>query len=130
MDSPTTPQPKQNKRWIIVLLFGLVLFVVTNILFFILSIVAGTEQPFDYWWVGIIVALVMAACTWWLTQWLKPASMQQAFTNGIVWAIEIAVLLLMITIPNQTTSAVFGQWSTYLIFVGLAVGPLIYNKKP
>lgn len=39
----------------------------------------------------------------------------------------LAGILLFIAIPNQTTEVVFGNWSIYLIFLGVAVGPLLHR---
>lgn len=71
------------------------------------------------------MAVLMAACSRWFSRRLHAASTKQALTFGMVWAVMLAAILLLIAIPNQTTEIVFGQWSTYLIFIGVAVGPLL-----
>ncbi|MFA6099071.1 MAG: hypothetical protein WCV50_06075 [Patescibacteria group bacterium] len=110
--------------------YGLQLFIITLLLLFIMSAITSSEQPVDLWWAGTIVAILLAGCSWLFTLRLHPAKKKQAFTFGAIWAVMLVVILLLITIPNGTTDIVFGQWSTYLIFIGVAVGPLFAKIKP
>ncbi len=105
--------------------YGLLLFVITMVLLFGMSIITQSEQPIDYPWAVAAVAMLMAACSRWFFCRLQAASAKQALTLGIIWALMLAGILLLIAIPNQTTEIVFGRWSTYLIFIGVAIGPLI-----
>jgi len=105
--------------------YGLLLFLITMVLLFLMSVVTQSDQSVDYPWAGAIIAVLMAGCSRWFSRLLHPASTKQARTFGIVWAVMLAAILLLIAIPNQTTEIVFGQWSTYLIFIGVAVGPLL-----
>lgn len=132
MDPQSTPQPKRSKSWLTIVGYGFLLFIATNILIFILSIVTRTpetETPMEeHFWVGIILALLLTACSWWFSRRCHPASTKHAFTYGVVWALLNVGFMLLITIPNGTTSNIFGQWSTYLIYIGIAVGPLFMQK--
>ncbi|PIS43014.1 MAG: hypothetical protein COT24_00545 [Candidatus Kerfeldbacteria bacterium CG08_land_8_20_14_0_20_40_16] len=110
--------------------FGLLLFVATMLLLFIMSIVTGSEQPVDYPWVGVVVAVIMTFCSLWFSRLLPMESAKQALRVGIIWALMLIAILLIIAIPNKTTSIVFGQWSMYLVFVGVAVGPILLKRKP
>lgn len=110
--------------------FGFLLFIITMLLLFLMSIVTGSDQPIDYWWAGIVVAVIMAAFSLWFSRLMRAATTKQALILGVIWTLMLAAILLIIAIPNQTTSIVFGQWSTYLIFVGVAVGPLFGKQKP
>ncbi|MFH1207419.1 MAG: hypothetical protein V1668_02320 [Patescibacteria group bacterium] len=131
---PQPSLPKQNFPWLKLLGYGFLLFIVTNILIFILSIVTGTpetENPMKkYFWVGIVLALLLTACSWFFSRRFHPASSREAFTHGVIWAVMNVGFMLLVTIPNGTTSIIFGQWSAYLIYVGIAVGPLLVKKKP
>lgn len=110
--------------------FGLLLFVITMILLFVMSMVTGSEQPIDFPWVGPAIAIAVAFCSLLFSRRLHPASTKQALTYGIVWAVMLAVILLVIAIPNGTTAIVFGNWSTYPVFIGVAIGPLLAKPKP
>jgi len=109
--------------------FGLLLFIITMALLFIMSMITGSEQPIDFWWVSAVIAVLMTLCSLWFSRKLHPSTASQAFTYGIVWAIMLAAILLIIAIPNGTTGIVFGQWPTYLIFIGVAVGPVLMKPK-
>ena len=107
---------------------GLLLFVATMLLLFIMSIITGSEQPIDHPWVGIVIAVIMAFFSLWLSRHLPLESTRQALTVGIIWALMLVAILLFIAIPNQTTSVVFGQWPSYLIFVGVVEGPMLVKR--
>jgi len=128
-----TPQPtrkqKSNRRWPKVIGYGCLLFIATMILLFLMSVVTGSDQPVDFWWVGVVVAVLMMLCSLWFSRLMRANTSKQALTFGIVWAIMLAAILLIIAIPNGTTSIVFGQWSTYLVFIGVAVGPALMKPK-
>ena len=119
-----------QKSYLKVFGYGLLLFVITNLLLLSVSFISQSDQPIDHWWVGTIVAILVAFFSWLFARRLHPTTSKQAFTYGTIWAIMLAGILLIIAIPNKTTSIVFGQWSTYLIFVGTAMGPLLAKPKP
>jgi hypothetical protein len=108
--------------------YGLQLFLVVMLLIFAMSAITNSDQ-IDHWWEGVVIAILMACCSWLYSLRLNPTITKEKLTYGITWAIMLAVILLIITIPNKTTNIVFGSWSSYLIFVGVAVGPIIFRKK-
>lgn len=123
--------PSQSiKRGFKIFGFGFLLFITTMLLLFIMSIITKSEQPIDYQWVGVVVAVIMAACSLWFSRLMRVTTTKQALTCGIVWAIMLAAIFLIIAIPNQTTGIVFGQWSIYLVFIGVAIGPVLLKRKP
>lgn len=130
MEPQPSSQPQQHLPWLKLLGYGLQLFVVTMFLLFIMSVIAGSDQPADFWWAGAAVAIPMAGCSWLFSLRLKPATKKLAATYGLIWAVMLAVIILVIAIPNKTTGIVFGKWSTYLVFFGVAVGPVIFKQKP
>ncbi len=109
--------------------YGLLLFIITMVLLFVMSVITESDQPLDKWWVSAVMAIIMMAVSLWFSRTLRPGSASQAFLFGGVWAIMIAGLLLAIAIPNGTTNIVFGQWPTYLVFIGVAVGPVLLKPK-
>lgn len=117
------------KHYLKIISYGFLLFIITMVLLFVLSIITGSDSPVGFWWVGVIMAVLMTALSLLFSRRLRPASTKQAFTYGVVWAIMLAGILLIIAIPNGTTKIVFGQWSTYLIFVGVVVGPVLMNSR-
>lgn len=105
--------------------YGFLLFLILMLLLFVMSVVTQSDQPIDYPWAVAIVALLMAFCARWFSIRVQVASARQALIIGIFWALLLAGIILMIAIPNQTTRIVFGRWSTYLIFIGVAIGPVL-----
>lgn len=128
---PTTPQ-KQKFPWFKILGLGFILFIATNILIFIMSIVTKTEETATpmakHAWVGIVLAILLTGCSWMLARLLHPATTKEALTYGIGWAVLNIALMLIVTIPNGTTNNLFGQWTTYLIYIGIAVGPVLGKR--
>jgi len=117
------------KKPFILFIYGLLIFVITLALLFVLSLIAGSDQPVDFWWIGVIIAILITLVSLWFSRRLHPATTRQALTYGIVWAIMLAVILLIIAIPNGTTSIIFGQWSMYLVFIGVAIGPILLKPN-
>ena len=109
--------------------YGVLLFVVSNAVLFVLSIVTRTERPVDYWWAGVFMAVPLAVCSLWFSRKFHPESFAQSFSFGVLWALLLAIFLLFITIPNHTTTIFFGQWTSSLLFVGVALGPLLMKPK-
>ncbi|MDD5342550.1 MAG: hypothetical protein PHI73_04440 [Patescibacteria group bacterium] len=110
--------------------YGFLLFIITMVLLFLLSMITGSDSPVGFWWVGVVLAIIMTATSFWFSRGLHPATAKQAFSLGLTWAIMLAGFLLVIAIPNGTTDIVFGNWSTYLVFVGVAVGPVFMKPRP
>lgn len=117
------------KRTFKVIGFGLLLFIITMALLFGLSMIAGSEQPTGFWWIGVIMAVVLACGSLWFSRRLRATTSKQAFGFGLIWATMVAGIILIITIPNGTTDVFFGEWSAYLVFVGIAVGPVLMKPK-
>lgn len=109
--------------------YGILLFITTMLVLFVMSVITGSEQPVGFAWAGIIVGIVMALISFWFSLRLKLESFKQRLFVGIIWAIMLAVILLVIAIPNQTTKIFFGNWSTYFIFLGTLIGPLFSKQK-
>ena len=118
------------KKYVKIIGYGLLLFIATMILLFVMSIVTGSEQPIDYPWVGAVVGLIIAIVAFWFSRQLKLESLKQKVAVGIIWAVMLAGILLIIAIPNETTKIVFGNWSNYFIFLGALIGPLFSKQKP
>jgi hypothetical protein len=133
MEPQPLPPQSNKKSWPKIIAYGFLLFIITNILIFVLSLVTGsesTEYPAEkHLWVGLVLALLVAGCSWWLSRRLHPATTKQALTIGASWAILNIGFMLFITIPNETTSKIFGLWVTYLVYVGIALGPVLRKSK-
>jgi len=117
------------KRGFKILGYGFLLLIITMVLLLIMSFITGSDQPVDYWWVGIVVAVIMSACSLWFSRLMHAASTKQALILGIIWALMLTAILLIIAVPNGTVNVVFGQWSAYLVFIGVAVGPVLIKPK-
>lgn len=122
-------KPKLKTKWLLAMVFGFILFVIVMLLLFLMSIITGSDEPTGFWWVGIIIAILMTFFSWLFAKIIKPVGNGQALLYGLIWAIIVAGILLIIALPNGTTGIVFGQWSTYLVFVGVLIGPLLAKKQ-
>lgn len=118
-----------TKLFFRVLGFGFLLFVLVMALLFVLSIVTGSDKPTSVPWVGLVVAVVAAAGSLLCSRLLHAADYKQALSFGSAWALMLFALLLIITIPNETVDVVFGNWSTYVVFAGIVIGPLLWRDK-
>jgi len=129
MESPVNPEkPKTKTKWLLAIIFGFLLFVITMLLLFLMSVITKSDEPTGLWWVGIIIAILMTFFSWLFSRIIKPLGNGQALLYGIIWAIIVAGIILVIALPNGTTGVVFGQWSIYLVFVGVGIGPLLGKK--
>lgn len=129
MENPTDlEKPKTKTKWLLAIIFGFLLFVITMLLLFLMSRLTGSDKPAGFWWVGVIIAILMTFFSWLFAKIIKPEGNGQALLYGIIWAAIVAGILLIIALPNGTTDIVFGQWSTYLVFVGVLIGPLLGKK--
>jgi hypothetical protein len=108
---------------------GFVLFFVFNIVLFIASIILGTENPFDFTIGMVVVAIVLSALSFAGALLIKARSNGEIFACSLSWLLIVLVLLLFITIGNQTTGVVFGHWPSYLLFVGIFAGPWLIKFK-
>jgi len=108
--------------------YGFLLFLIAMIGLFVLSMILGTEQPIDQPIGMAVVAVLLGAVSYWFVRRIKPENMQEALLYGTGWALVVAMILLAITIPNQTTEVVFGNWSTYLIFLCIPLGAFVAKR--
>ncbi len=126
---PTSPQKPNFKLYLRVFGYAFLIFIVTNILIFILSLATGTpetENPMaEHFWVGIVLAVLLTGCSWLFSKRFHPATTKRALTLGVTWTLLNIGFMLFVTIPNETTGNIFGQWATYLIYIGIAIGPLL-----
>ena len=116
-------------KFLKILGFGFLLFVIFNILLFFISMLTGSDKPTDFWWVGVIMAVASTLFSLWFSRLMPTDCVKCALAFGGIWTIEVAILLLAITIPNGTTNVVFGNWSSYLVFLGIFIGPLLWKLK-
>ena len=102
---------------------GLLLFIPMLVFDLLVSAIANSYEPIDYWWVNVIRAVVLAFFAWLFSRLLNTTSLKQALTCGISWAIIILGIHLILIIPNGV-EAIFGHWTVGLLFIGIAIGPL------
>ncbi|MFA5070319.1 MAG: hypothetical protein WC528_03475 [Patescibacteria group bacterium] len=120
---------KPKTKWLLAIIFGFLLFIITMLLLFLMSQLTGSDEPAGLWWTGVIIAILMTFISWLFARIIKPAGNGQALLYGLIWTAIVAGILLVIALPNGTTDKVFGQWSTYLVFVGVLIGPLLAKKQ-
>ena len=119
-----------QKSYLKVFGYGLLLFVITNLLLLSVSFISQSDQPIDHWWVGTIVAILVAFFSWLFARRLHPTTSKQALTYGTIWAIMLAAIFMIFVKRNDSLNLLFGNWSTYLIFIGVLVGPVLMKPRP
>ncbi len=116
------------------IMYGLLIYVAWNVGLFIVSMVMGFEgagsvsrQDMMVGSLGAAIFVVLAA--WWSARRLRLINQKERFMAGIVWMIEVIILLLIVTIGNKTTGHVFGQWIAYISFLAIVAGALWGKPK-
>ena len=67
-----------QKSYLKVFGYGLLLFVITNLLLLSVSFISQSDQPIDHWWVGTIVAILVAFFSWLFARRLHPTTSKQS----------------------------------------------------
>lgn len=111
--------------------FGLLLFVVWQLLSYFSALVTGTQgkdaADVDFNSMplvisGIIIALLMAGATYWFGRKLRLDTKRDALTAGAWWVVILVALQIFTTMPYQTTKALFGAWVMYLPYLAILAG--------
>ncbi|MFA5107869.1 MAG: hypothetical protein WC497_06155 [Patescibacteria group bacterium] len=108
--------------------FGLLLWVVIVLVQLIISAITSSYETLDKWWANGIVAVFMAFFAGVFSRLLRAANTKQAWIHGIGFASVLVGISAILIIPNGA-NAMFGHWSTYLVFVGAAVGPALMKSR-
>jgi len=77
----------------------------------------------------VVHGIVMAVVVWLLIKWQKPADKKEAFSYSVSWTVITFLLLLVVTIGNDTTGVLFGNWGTYLDMALMILPPMIEFRK-
>jgi hypothetical protein len=75
------------------------------------------------------MAVGLGVCSRWFSHRLHAENTRHAITYGLIWSGIIAGIFLLIALPNGTVAGIFGQWGTYLMFIGLIFAPAVYEPK-
>jgi len=112
---------------------GLLMIVVFNVALFLISLLFGFEGGGDGPTLipAVFFAIVMGLIVYWLVKRLKPISLKEAFAYSISWSSIVLIVILAITIANDTTSIFFGSWFNYLVFLAMAISPALlkFSKR-
>jgi hypothetical protein len=107
--------------------------VVFNVALFLISLLFGFEGGGDGPTLipAVFFAVVMGLIVYWLVKRLKPISLKEAFAYSISWSSIVLIVILAITIANDTTSIFFGRWFNYLVFLAMAISPALlkFSKR-
>jgi cell shape-determining protein MreD len=108
---------KHTKIWWIL---GLSLvFIPAWLLFFYLASLALYDLLLD----TLIVALALGILSYLLSKALHVETMQEALVACVVWASLLFLVELLITLLNGTTGVIFSTWTTYVVYVAIALAP-------
>lgn len=113
-----------SRKVLRILGYGFLLLVIWNIVLFLLSIVFHFDKEMSIG-AGIAFDVIMPVVVYLFVRLIKPATLKEAFLYSISWTLFVFLIVLLITIGNGTTKAVFGHWLSYLNIVLMALSPLI-----
>lgn len=110
---------------------GFLMLIAFNIVLFVISMPFGFEDsgtgptlvP------ATIFALIMGLIVYFVVKKIKPVSSKEAYIYSISWTAIVLILTLITTVANDTTNIFFGDWFNYLVFVTMAVSPVLLKFK-
>lgn len=110
------------------LFYGFLTFIIWTIAAFIGYSFTGTgDRPTL---LGSVIALIVILPA---TIFLGKRFARSKPTNALIYssllALEVFVLNLLITIPNETTKTFLGSWVVYLTFLGIFVGSYLGSSN-
>lgn len=109
--------------------YGLLLIPIWFVSLFVLSIFFKNEQPIDFVSANIITAAVMTLAAWWLARKIHAQTTKEGMTIGALWAVIVLVVLFIVGFDNKTLGNIFGNWTTYLTYVGILVGSFLAHRR-
>lgn len=111
------------------IVYGIAQYILLMLALFVLSLAFGSDEapppPAGF----IILAAFMVLISFLFARLLKPTSRKQAVTAGLIWTAMTIVIIVVTAVGNGTQGVFFGNWGVYLMFAGLAVGPLLLKVK-
>lgn len=103
---------------------GILMYILSNIVLFILSMLFRFETAITPL-ASIVFALLMGAISYLFLRKITPSSSKEALGYTAAWAGIVLLLLLIVTIANDTTQVFFGQLFNYLIFIAIVAASLL-----
>lgn len=126
MENPVNLEKfKPKRKWLLLFVFGLALQIIWQFLLFLIYIVWHMEEPSAFWPGNIIATIYIIIFSYLFSRLMKPETRGRSLQNGLIWAVISAAILLAISIPNDTQSVFFGQWSFYLGYLGIIIGAVL-----
>jgi len=123
--------PTKGKRFIVVIVSGLMLYLLYQLVVVpIVMLFFGSWIDADHWLISLVLGIFAAVLSWLFSRQLGAASIKQAFSDGFIWAIMLAAIFMIFVKRNDSLNLLFGNWSTYLIFIGVLVGPVLMKPRP
>lgn len=72
---------------------------------------------------NLVVAVALGFLSYLLSRGLKVQTQQEALAAGFVWSLLLFLVELLIALANGTTGIIFGTWTTYVVYVAIALSP-------
>lgn len=105
--------------------YGLLLYIVFNVILFILSIIFRFETEINRV-AGVCLAFIMVfIMRWIIIKKFKIITVKEALIYTTGWTMIIFLLLLILTVANDTTKVLFGNWIAYVMMVIMIFCPLL-----
>lgn len=122
----------QKKFLIRLVVYGIVQWIILNVVLFVVSLIYGIVQKTE---MGappalgfVVLAVVLAGVSYLFVQLLHPSNRQQAIMAGVVWSGMTIIFMAVLTIANGTQGIIFGNWGIYTVFMSQIVGTLFFKN--
>jgi hypothetical protein len=109
--------------------YGLALIPVWFLTLFILSLMAGTDQPIVFAWANIVSAIVVGTAARMFARRLHLQSPNERLVVGGVWVGIVVAIMATVAFGNATQGIIFGTWSMYLPYGAIFLS-VVYSDVP
>ena len=108
------------KKYAIVLVYSLIIFFFYNVSLFVASVLSSSAEPNLH--MSLITSIFILTITAFFSYLFRQSITISTLQLAIITTVFTIILVLLITIPNQTTVIFFSNWSVYLTFLSITVG--------
>jgi len=126
------PMTARHPLWFKISAYGSVLYLVTLLLMFLLSVLVHgiwpqlpTESPEAYTIALAVCALPLGVFAFLTAHWFcRPATERNALYLGVGWALVQVFFNVLIALLNDNAGMIFSSFATYLVYLAVFAGAL------
>jgi len=112
------------KKYAIVLVYSLIIFFFYNVSLFVASVLSSSAEPNLH--MSLITSIFILTITAFFSYLFRQSITISTLQLAIITTVFTIILVLLITIPNQTTVIFFSNWSE---LIWGKISNQIYQKK-